>query len=41
MNNIFIACAQLTNSILITDDRKMFDAAVKLGIKSKLLRNIK
>ena len=40
-DSIFIACAQLTNSTLITDDRKMFDAAVKLGIDVKLLRDIK
>jgi len=39
-DSIFIACAQLTNSILITDDRKMFDAAVKLSIKAKLLRDM-
>ena|SRR3989338_1114709 len=40
-DSIFIACAQLTGSLLITDDRKMFDAAVKIGIKAKLLRDIK
>lgn len=40
-DSIFIACAQLTDSTLITDDRKMFNAAVKIGVKAKLLRNIK
>ena len=36
----FIACAKLSKSTLITDDKKMFDAAIKLGIPAKLLRNI-
>lgn len=40
-DSIFIACAQLTNSTLITDDRKMFDAAVKIGVSTMLLRDIK
>src|SRR3989338_3618662 len=39
-DSIFIACAQLTGSLLITDDRKMFDAAVNIGISAKLLRNM-
>ena len=40
-DSIFIACAKFSNSTLITDDKKMFDAAVKVGIKAKLLRDIK
>ncbi len=40
-DSIFIACAKVTNSILITDDKKMFDAAIKVGINAKLLRDIK
>ena len=40
-DSVFIACAQLTDSILITDDRKMFDAASKLGVETKLLRDIR
>ena len=40
-DSIFIACAKVTDSLLITDDRKMFDAAARLGIDSKLLRDIK
>lgn len=39
-DSIFITCAKITNSTLITDDKKMFDAAVKIGIKAKLLRDI-
>ena len=38
---IFIACAKSTNSTLITDDKKMYEAALKVSIKAKLLRNIK
>ena len=40
-DSIFITCAKVTNSMLITDDKKMYDAAINLGIKSKLLRDIK
>ena len=39
-DSVFIACAKTTNSILITDDRKMHDAAIKVGVKSKLLRDM-
>ena len=39
-DSVFIACAKITDSILITDDRKMYEAAIKTGIKSKLLRDI-
>lgn len=39
-DSIFIACAKLTNSVLITDDRKMCEAAVKAGVKARLLRNM-
>ncbi|MDP3027463.1 MAG: type II toxin-antitoxin system VapC family toxin [Nanoarchaeota archaeon] len=40
-DSIFIACAKLTDSILITDDKNMYEAAIKIGIKAKLLREIK
>ena len=40
-DSIFIACAKLTNSTLITDDKTMHDAAISLGINSRLLRDIK
>lgn len=40
-DSIFIACAKVTNSLLITDDKNMFDAAIKVGVKAKLLREIK
>jgi len=40
-DSIFIACAKLTNSTLITDDKGMHKAAVSLGINSKLLRDLK
>lgn len=39
-DSIFITCAKATNSTLITDDKKMHDAAVKLGVKAKLLRDM-
>lgn len=39
-DTIFIACAKLTNSTLITDDRKMYEAAAKVDVPAKLLRDI-
>ena len=39
-DNIFITCAKVTDSILITDDKKMYDAAINIGIKAKLLRDM-
>jgi len=39
-DSVFIACAKITNSMLITDDRKMHEAAAKVGVKSKLLREM-
>ena len=39
-DSIFIACAKITDSILITDDKKMYEAAVKAGVETKLLRTI-
>ena|SRR3989338_4190394 len=38
---VFIAVAKLTNSTLITDDKKMYESATKLSVDSKLLRDIK
>ncbi|ODS42860.1 MAG: hypothetical protein MSIBF_06220 [Candidatus Altiarchaeales archaeon IMC4] len=39
-DSVFIACARITDSTLITDDKGMYDAALKAGIRAKLLRNI-
>ena len=39
-DSIFIACAKIANSTLITDDRKMHEAAIKVGVNSKLLRDM-
>lgn len=35
---LFIACADLTNSKLITDDRKMYEKACEIGIDTIFLR---
>jgi len=40
-DSVFIACAKLTNSTLITDDKRMHEAAISLNIPSKLLRELK
>ena len=37
-DTIFITCAKITDSVLVTDDKKMFEIANKHGVKSKLLR---
>ena len=37
---IFITCAKVTDSILITDDKNMYGAAINIGIKAKLLRDM-
>lgn len=39
-DSIFIACAKISNSLLVTDDKKMHDAAVNAGVKSALLRDM-
>ena len=39
-DTIFITCPKLTNSILITDDKRMFEIGNRYGIESKLLRNM-
>ena len=39
-DSIFIACAKTTNSMLITDDKKMHEAADRVGVSSKLLREM-
>lgn len=39
-DSIFIACAKATNSILVTDDKKMHEAALKAGVSSRLLREM-
>ena len=39
-DSIFITCAKLSDSALITDDKKMYESAVKQGIKAKLLRDM-
>lgn len=35
---IFIACAQVTGSTLITDDKKMYNKALMAGIPAEILR---
>lgn len=40
-DSIFIACAKLTGSILITDDKKMHEAALNAGVQAKLLREMR
>ena len=40
-DSVFIACAKITNSTLITDDKKMYESAQKLNIPAKLLREMK
>lgn len=36
---IFMACADITGSILMTDDRKMFERACEYGLNAKFLRD--
>lgn len=40
-DSIFMACAKVTSSTLITDDKQMYESAVKAGIDAKLLRAIR
>ena len=37
---LFLACAKRANARLITDDKKMYEKAVKAGIEAELLREI-
>lgn len=37
---IYIACAKHTASMLITDDKGMYDASIRIGIKAELLRDM-
>lgn len=37
---VFIACAAMMNSTLITDDRKMFEKATEIGIETIFLRDM-
>ena len=39
-DSLFIACAKSSDAELITDDRKMFEAAINFGVRTKLLRNM-
>jgi predicted nucleic acid-binding protein len=39
-DSIFIACAKITDSTLFTDDKGMYEAALKVGVKVKLLRDM-
>ena len=39
-DSVFIACAKVNHSLLITDDKKMHEVAIKVGVKSKLLREM-
>ena len=36
---LFLTCAEFTNSILITDDKKQFEKAKGYGLKAEFLRN--
>jgi len=36
---LFLACAEFTNSILITDDRKQYEKAKGYGLKAEFLRD--
>ncbi len=35
---LFIACAEMTNSTLMTDDKKMFEKACEIGVDAIFLR---
>jgi len=35
---IFMACADASNSILMTDDRKMYERAIEYGLDARFLR---
>ena len=37
---IYIACAKHTGSMLITDDKGMYDAAISAGVNAQLLRHM-
>jgi len=37
---LFLACAKKANAKLITDDKKMYEKAVRAGIKAELLREL-
>ncbi len=37
-DSVFIACARLTGSVLLTDDKRMYETAVSAGIAARLLR---
>ncbi len=39
-DSVFIACARMTESVLVTDDKKMHQAALDLGVESRLLRDM-
>ncbi|WP_238516264.1 type II toxin-antitoxin system VapC family toxin [Thermococcus gammatolerans] len=37
---LFLACAKKANAKLVTDDKKMYETAVKAGIEVELLREL-
>lgn len=37
---VFITCAKILGLLLITDDKGMYDAAIRIGIKAELLRDM-
>ena len=39
-DSLFIACAEITGSVLVTDDKGMHEAAIKYGIRAELLRQM-
>ncbi|MFZ2456824.1 MAG: type II toxin-antitoxin system VapC family toxin [Candidatus Altiarchaeia archaeon] len=39
-DSVFIACAKTLGMPLITDDKGMYDAAIRIGVKAELLRDM-
>jgi predicted nucleic acid-binding protein len=39
-DSVFIACAKTLGLPLITDDKGMYDAAIRMGVKAELLRDM-
>jgi hypothetical protein len=37
---VFITCAKILGLLLITDDKGMYDAAIRIGVKAELLRDM-
>ncbi len=37
---VFMSCAEVTGSILITDDKGMYEKAIDYGLEAKFLREL-